>query len=94
MFVPQLPAANKVNDFFGTTYSNTGSPADFDRIHPNVGCYSISNANSSDCPSEKSLVYMSDDGSIVSTDTYGPTINTNPHIHADVCANFMTDTDA
>lgn len=94
LFVPQLPAANRVNDFFGTTYSNAGSPADFDRAPPSVGGYSISNADSSDRPSEKSSIYMSGDGSVVSTDTYRPTINTNPHIHADVRANFVTDIDA
>jgi len=37
---------------------------------------------------------MSDEGSCVSMDTYKHTINTNPHIHTDVCANFVTDIDA
>ena len=94
IFVPQFRASDRVNDFRDTSHSNAGSSADFNRPPPSDGGYSISNADSSDRPSEKSSIYMLDNLSVISTSTYVPAIDRNPHIHADVRANFVTDVDA
>lgn len=94
MFVPQPPPSTLINNHDEHNNPATTTPIPFNTSSPIITDCSTSNAESNEHSSALSSVYTSDRNSTVSIDTSRSTTDTNPLIHADVRANFVTDINA
>lgn len=93
MFVPQQETADTVAGYCETVLFEADSAAAFYRAPSADDGFDLRSVGSSERPSEKSSVIMSDDGSDASDRTYRPNITNNPRIHRDIRANFISNVD-